>query len=251
MKRLKYLVPKRLRAWLRDRYDQTQKGMLVLDRVTDWSVLRRIRPYRPEFGRRRGKCIDRVYIEEFLATYESSIRGCVAEIGSNEYTRQFGGTQVEHSDILDINEQNRERTMTIDLAETESVPENVFDCIICAQTLFQIFDYASASRSLYRMLKPRGVLLATVPGISPVVRGGLLAGAGSDWWRFTALSAKRAFAEVFDDENVVVNTYGNVLTATAFLQGLVQEELTREELEYHDPDYEVTIGIKATKATAE
>ena len=45
--------------------------------------------------------------------------------------------------------------------------------------------------------------------------------------------------------------YGNVLTATAFLHGLVQEELTRDELEYHDPDYEVIIGIKATKPIAE
>jgi hypothetical protein len=41
-----------------------------------------------------------------------------------------------------------------------------------------------------------------------------------------------------------------VLTATAFLHGLVQEELTQAELEYHDPDYEVTIGVKATKQVA-
>ena len=44
--------------------------------------------------------------------------------------------------------------------------------------------------------------------------------------------------------------YGNVLTATAFLYGLVQEELTRQELEFHDPDYEVVIGVKATKYVA-
>ena len=41
-----------------------------------------------------------------------------------------------------------QRTMTIDLAQTANVPENVFDCIICTQTLFLIPDYNSAVRSL-------------------------------------------------------------------------------------------------------
>lgn len=225
--------------------------MLVLDRVTNWSVLRRVRPYRADFGWRRGKCIDRFYIEEFLATYESCIRGCAAEIGSNEYTRRFGGSRVKHSDILDVNEQNSQRTMTIDLAQTANAPENVFDCIICPQTLYLIFDYTSAVHSLCKMLKPCGVLLVTLPGIAQTTPKVMLSGAGADWWRFTGQSAQRTFAEVFGAENIVVQTYGNVLTATAFLHGLVQEELTRDELEYHDPDYEVIIGIKATKPIAE
>ena len=224
--------------------------MLVLDRVTDWSVLRRVRPYRSEFGWRRGDCIDRFYIEGFLATYESCIRGCVAEIGGNEYTKQFGGTRVEHSDILDINEQNSQRTMTIDLAQTANAPENIFDCIICPQTLYLIYDYTAAVRSLRKMLKPCGVLLVTLPGIAQRTPDTMLGGAGADWWRFTGRSAQRTFAGIFGAENVAVETYGNVLTATAFLHGLVQKELTGDELEYHDPDYEVIIGVKATKPTA-
>lgn len=221
----------------------------MFDRVTDWSVLRRVRPYRPDFGRRRGRCIDRYYIEKFLSTYSESIRGFVAEIGSDEYTKQFGGGRVEHSDILDVNEQNERRTITIDLANTSSAPEKGYDCILCTQTLFQIYDYASAIRSLHKMLKPDGVLLATVPGISQSVRGPMLAGSGSDCWRFTVNSATRTVAEVFGEENVAAHTYGNVLTAIALLHGLVQEELTQAELDYHDPDYEVTIGVKATKKT--
>ncbi len=223
--------------------------MLVFDRVTDWSVLRRVRPYRPEFGRRRGKCIDRYYIEKFLSAHQESIRGSVAEVGSDEYTRLFGGSRVGHSDVIDVNEKNHRRTVTIDLSQTATVPENAYDCMICVQTLFLIPDYASAVRSLYKMLKPGGVSLITVPGISPIVRGGLLAGAGDDWWRFTARSARRKFAEVFRDENVAVTSYGNVLTATAFLQGIVQEELTKTELQYYDRDFEVIIGVKAMKTT--
>ncbi len=237
-----------MRSWLRLRYQAAERELLVFDRVTDWSVLRRVRPYRPDFGRRRGKCIDRYYIEKFLSAYQESIRGSVAEVGSDDYIRLFGGSRVEHSDVIDVNEKNQHRTVTIDLSQTATVPEKVYDCIICVQTIFQIYDYPAAVRSLHKMLKDDGILLTTVPGICQSVRGGMLAGAGDDWWRFTSRSAQLAFGEVFGEDNVTVRTYGNVLTATALLQGLVREELTLAELDFHDPDYEVTIGVKATKS---
>ncbi len=244
---LKYLVPKRLRRWLNRRRKAARRGLLVFDRVTDWSALRRVRPYRPDFGVARGEPIDRFYIAKFLATYQESIRGRVAEIENDQYTRQFGGGRVEHCDILDLNEQNGRRTLAIDLTQTASAPEGTFDCILCTQTLLLIEDYKAAVRSLYKMLRADGVALITVPGICQTVRGGMIGGVGEDWWRFTGRSARSIVGQVFSPENVVVQTYGNVLAATAFLHGLVQEELTREELEYHDPDYEVTIGVKATK----
>ncbi len=237
----KYLVPKTLRPPL------NQLRIYLFDRVTNWAVLRRLQPYRREFGRGRGKYIDRFYIENFFAANEASICGRVAEIQNDHYTKLFGGNKVQHSDILDIDELNEKRTMTIDLTQTPSAPESVFDCILCPQTIFEIYDYTSAVRSLYKMLKPGGVLLVTVPGICSSVRGRMLGGAGDDWWRFTERSSRRIFGEIFATENVAVHTYGNVLTATAFLHGLVQEELTQTELEYHDPDFEVTIGVRATK----
>jgi len=68
------------------------------------------------------------------------------------------------------------------------------------------------------------------------------------YWSLTTLSARRLFEEVFLPENVTVDVHGNVLTATAFLQGVTAEELRREELDYRDPDYEVTITVRAVKA---
>jgi SAM-dependent methyltransferase len=244
---LKHLVPKRIRRWLNGRREAAKRGMLVFDRVTDWSVLRRVQPYRPDFGAARGEPIDRFYIARFLEANKDSIRGRVAEIESDEYTKRFGGGQVEQCDILDLNEHNEQRTTTIDLTRTNAAPADTFDCIICTQTLLLIEDYGAAVRSLHKMLKTGGVALVTVPGISQVVRGRMIGGAGEDWWRFTERSVRSVFSEVFSGHNVVVQTYGNVLAATAFLHGLVQEELTQEEMEYNDPDYEVTIGVKATK----
>jgi hypothetical protein len=68
-----------------------------------------------------------------------------------------------------------------------------------------------------------------------------------DYWRFTDASARRLFCDVFGPENVTVTTYGNVLAACAFLHGVVVQELQDEELDHHDADYQVTIGIRAVR----
>ena len=69
-----------------------------------------------------------------------------------------------------------------------------------------------------------------------------------EYWRFTTLSAAKLFSEVFASEDVTVQAYGNVLTAVAFLHGLVSQELFEEELEYSDPDYEVLVAVRAVKS---
>lgn len=244
---LRQLVPESLRVAYRSRRRVARQQMLTLDRISDWSILRRLRPYRSELGGQRGRYIDRFYVETFLAGHQELIRGHVAEVQSDEYTRLFGGDRVTHSEILDINDRNPHRTIRLDLTNTAAAPENSFDCILCTQTLFLIRDYKEALRSLHKMLRPGGALLATVPGICPVIQGPLIAGEGDDWWRFTSRSAQFVFGEVFGEANVQVRSYGNVLTATAFLHGLVQEELTLQELEYNDPAFELLIGIAAIK----
>ena len=55
------------------------------------------------------------------------------------------------------------------------------------------------------------------------------------------------FGEVFSSDGVKVEAYGNVLTSTAFLHGLTIDELDQKELDYHDPDYELIITVKAVK----
>ncbi|HWT67050.1 MAG TPA: class I SAM-dependent methyltransferase [Terracidiphilus sp.] len=240
-------VPAPLRVWLGSRRRGLQRSLIVLDRVTDFSVLRRTTPYRPGLGGHRGSYIDRYYIERFLSERSELIHGAVAEIQSDEYTRKFGAGRVTRSEVIDINLENANRTLTLDLTCTDAAPEADFDCVICTQTLLLIQDYRAAIRTLHRMLKPGGVALVTVPGISPIIRGGLVAGEGEDWWRFTTNSARHDFACVFGDQNVTACSYGNVLSATAFLHGLVQEELTADELAFHDPDYELIVAVAARR----
>ena len=105
-------------------------------------------------------------------------------------------------------------------------------------------------KTIYRILKPGGVLLATLPNLTPILDPGKddkSWGSSCWYWGFTTASAQRLFLETFPKENIQVETYGNVLTATAFLQGLSSQELSQKELNYCDPSYQVLITVRAVK----
>jgi SAM-dependent methyltransferase len=212
---------------------------------------RRLVPVRREFGAARGRPIDRYYIDDFLQRYSGSstyspgsIHGRVLEIGEDTYTRRFG-LGVDRVDILDASPENPKGTIVADLADGSNLPSDTYDCIICLQTLLLIYDVKAAIRTIHRILKPGGTVLVTVPGISQICRPDI--DSWGDYWRFTTLSARRLFEEAFDPAKVAVDSYGNVLTASALLYGLVIEDMSPRELDLHDPEYQVIIGIKAVK----
>ena len=180
-------------------------------------------------GYDRGLPVDRYYIERFLSHHAKDIRGRVIEIGDSAYTRQFGGTQVTTSDVLHVDESNPTATIVGDLASGDNIPASTFDCFVLTQTLQLIYDVRAALATVYRILKPGGVVLATVPGISQMSDDEW----GKTWyWAFTSLSARCLFEEVFPKGSVQVQAHGNVLAATAFLQGLATHELSQEELDF-------------------
>jgi len=209
--------------------------------------LRRVTPISDTFGYDRGLPIDRYYIERFLQEHSGTIRGNVLEVGDSTYTTQFGRDEaVERVDILDVREDNPRATIVGDLTEPERFRADAFDCVICTQTLPYIYDVQTAVRTLHRILRPGGTVLATVTSVSRVwTKGDRLYG---DYWRFTSRSSRLLFEQVFDSEEVIVTSYGNVLAAASFLYGLATSELRPEELDYNDPDVPLLIGIKARKA---
>jgi glycosyltransferase involved in cell wall biosynthesis len=206
--------------------------------------LRRCTPISRHFGFDRGLPIDRYYIERFLSINKDNIRGRVLEIGDDTYTRRFGNGRVVKADVFDVSANNAKATFVGDLSCATHIPSEAFDSVIFTQTLQLIYDPKSALRTVYRILKPGGVLLATFPGISQIIR--------DSWrqywcWNFTEVSAQRLFTEIFPQANVSIDVAGNVLAATAFLYGLAAVELRRSELDYRDPEYELLIAVKAIK----
>lgn len=209
--------------------------------------LRRVTPINRRFGFDRGQPVDRFYIEHFLAHHAADIQQHVLEIGDDTYTRMFGGQQVSRSDVLHVHADNPRATIVADLATADQIPSHTFDCIILTQTLHLIYDFRAALQHLNRILKPSGVLLLTTPGLSQIDQG---AWREHWYWSFTARAIRELVAETFPQGNVVVETYGNVLSASAFLYGLAAGELRPGELTYHDPAYEVIVAVRAQKVEA-
>jgi len=210
----------------------------------DWTTLRRTEPVSRRFGFDRGKPVDRHYIESFLATHAGDVQGRVLEVGDRNYTHRFGGGRVARSDVYDRPDRhNPAATLRGNLEGDAHLPVAAFDCLIVCQTLLFVYDLPRAIRQLQAALKPGGVLLMTVPGISQVVREDM--NDEGDYWRFTTRSLRRLADAVFDGRRVEVQSFGNVLACVAFLEGLAVEDLRAEELAFRDPDYQLIVTLRA------
>jgi len=220
------------------------KWLKRLEKPANWIDLRNTIPISKEFGLDRGTPIDRIYIEHFLKNNKKHIKGVVCEIADNTYSKKFG-SGVSKFEILHFSDDNEKATIIGDLTDFTSIPFNQIDCFILTQTLNFIYDFESAIKGVHKMLKNNGIALVTVSGISQISRYD--ADRWGDYWRFTDLSMKLIFEEVFGQGNVELDSYGNVLSSVAFLEGISAEELTKNELFYKDDNYQITITIKAIK----
>jgi SAM-dependent methyltransferase len=236
-------IAREIRAWCR-RVRWFATGTPAPGSV-DFGDLRRTSPFCADFGFSRGQAVDRIYIEQFLSDRSSDIRGNVLEILDDSYTRRFGSADVLRRDVLDIDPANKNATLIADLTSAPHVAEEQFDTIIITQTLQLIFDVPAALSTLHRLLRPGGVLLVTVPGISSI---GSRRECHRSWcWSFTDTALRRLLTAHFAEHEIATHTYGNVLAATGFLQGLAAEEFSREELSVVDSDYPVIVAARAVK----
>jgi hypothetical protein len=220
------------------------KSLVRKSNRAEWHKLRSLQPYSRVFGFDRGMPIDRYYIEKFLSENRNYIKGTVLEVAESTYSKKFdnGVTKFE---VLHNDPTFKEATITGDLSSPATLPENIADCFICTQTFNFIFDVQTAVKGTYKLLKPGGVLLATVAGLCPISRYDM--DRWGDYWRFTDLSVRKAFSNIFDEKNIEVTVHGNVLSSTAIIQGISADELTKDELDFSDKDYQIVISIIARK----
>jgi hypothetical protein len=204
-------------------------------------TLRRTTPLSASWGADRGSPIDRYYIEQFVSEHRRDIRGHVLEVRDSRYTAAYG-SDVTRGEVIDINPANRRATLIADLSAANAISDDRFDCFVLTQTLQFIYDYRAAVAHAWRMLRPGGVLLATVPSISRIDRR-----LDSDYWRFTSAACTALFGQQFGAEHIQVRSYGNVLAAIAFLAGMAHQELSAAELTAHDEHFPVIIAIRAVK----
>jgi len=210
----------------------------------NWYNLRSTIPISSIFGLDRGTPIDRVYIEYFLEQNKRFIKGDVVEIGENTYTKKFGLLDC-NSLVFHFDKTNKEADIIGDLTNYKDLPKNKVDCFIITQTLNFIYDYKSAIIGIDRMLKKNGVALITVAGLVNISKYDYER--WGDFYRFTDLTIKKSLGDMFGEENIEVETYGNLLTVTSLLHGISSEELSKDELYYKDTNYQLIITAKVLK----
>lgn len=200
------------------------------------------RPVSDQWGNDRGTPIDRYYIAAFLADNRADIRGRCLEVRDSSYTDRFGSDVVQR-EVLDIDAANRRATIVADLASLDAVAVGTIDCFICTQTLQFVTDLDAAVRNVYELLAPGGRLLMTVPSISKVGRGER----SHDRWRFTELGCETLLMGTFGRDAVSTRSYGNVVAAMAFLDGIAAEELSPATRDYVDEAFPIVIAARAVK----
>ena len=165
-------------------------------------------------------------------------------MGAKVTAVDFSSQQIKQAGLLADRYRASIEFKAVDIGSLSVFNDDCFDLAISACAISFVKNIDTAFSEVYRILKPGGVLLATLPGISQKSNDEW----GAFWcWSFTTLSAKLIFEEVFPATNITIKAYGNVLAATTFLYGLATRELRRSELDYHDPDYELLITVKAMK----
>ncbi|MGB5869591.1 MAG: class I SAM-dependent methyltransferase [Albidovulum sp.] len=239
------VLPESLRNWIRAQQRRFKLQSVPVGSV-DFGGLRRLSPISAIFGKDRDLLtIERYYIEEFLANNAADIKGRVLEMGDPSYIRRFG-KGVTQEDVLNYVEGNPQATIVADLTDAPHIPDNSFDCIIITQTLQMIFDVDKAIATLYRILKPGGVVLCTSHGMTRVARREGVDDWG-EYWHFTTQSKRRLFHAHFPRENTHVSTVGNVFTCICNLHGLGASEIDKSELDMHDPNFEMLVLVRAVK----
>lgn len=208
--------------------------------------LRRTTPIAPIWPPRHERAVDRVYIDRFLESHLIRAAGDVLEVGGLEYTNRFADPAVTTRSTLHAPVgAPANATYVCDLALGDGLPSEAFDVIVLPQTLLFIYDVRAAVTTLHRALRPGGLVLASIPGITPIVpddrdRWG-------QYWSFTVDSVNRLFGDVFGLDNIEVHCHGNVKTSIALLHGLAVEDLRSEDFDQDDPRYPLIITVAARR----
>ena len=188
-------------------------------------------------------------MERFLESRSADIRGRVLEIAGNTYTRRFGGSRVDRSDVLHVATSSPQVTIVADLSKGEGIPKAAFDCVILTQTLQVIYDTRATLRNLHDILRPGGVALVTFPGISKISRwrGRLVGNRERLQLLSIGIAALVCKLLILHCKCLpFIKTCGTVLHLGECL--LAAEELEPQELDHVDPDYEVLISVRARRA---
>lgn len=240
-------------------YVSKNKQTIKMESDADWVQVRQLicnennaewikridtKPVGKRYGSDRGGSICRYYLNEFLDTYKSVVRGRVLEVGDRYYTEKFGiGVEESYVIHFESDDVGGEFDFAGDLRDGRNIRKNFYDCIILTQVLDFVEDIRATPDILINALKPGGKLLISVSGISTICRYDM--DKYGQYWNFTDKSIRNMFTR--NNTECDVWTKGNCKVACAFLQGMSYTELSEQELQDTDEDFQVVIFAVVTR----
>jgi GT2 family glycosyltransferase/SAM-dependent methyltransferase len=238
----------RLRARRRERDRlgaklRTRRPALAAESADPWGDLRRLEPLSPFWGDERGSIVDRVFIERFLEAHAEDVRGRVLAYHDTLYATRYGRHRLTACDVLDADATNAAATIVADLQRAPQLAGDRYDCVLLPHVLQLLGDPAAALAECVRVLRPGGVLLATVPAAGRIEAGGPRA----DHWRFSAAGFGELLAQAFRSADVEVEGHGGIDATIAFLAGLAAEEVAAARLEGGDDEPPLVIAARAVQ----
>lgn len=200
-------------------------------------------PISRRFGAEFGTPIDRVYIRDFIEKNKRDITGDIIEIGDLRYSKEFAH-DVNKMRVLHVDGIG-ENAIKGNLETGEGIEVNSADCLICTQTIQHIKNPDKVIDNIYKLLKPNGVAL---------ISNGFLTEISSysyrnwgEYWRFSDQGIRSMLQKRFADDRIAVIPYGNVKTALAIQYGVCAEILSKEDFEFNDVQYQVTVCARVQK----
>jgi hypothetical protein len=206
-------------------------------RPVRWGNLRRTNPLDDSGGQGRGTTIHRYYAARFIEGQGKLGKGRILEFREARYGAHLG-YEPANVDVVDIVPENDTATIIADLGDERSLPANTFECILLVDGLRFVRNLETAILNARQSLTRDGLLLLCLPVLEPVRNDAL----GPDRWRVLPPMLGDILEQTCPAADVTVETYGNLLTATATLAGLAAEELSSEELEFRDDRYPVLVA---------
>ena len=180
----------------------------------------------------------RFYIQQFLVQYAAGCRGRFLEFGDRRYHGLFAPIVIERYDIIDV-ARAPGVTIVADIQHCPAILDNTYDVIICTQVLEHVANPFLAAAELFRILKPGGRLLLTVPAAYPYHA------VPRDYWRFTRDSLQLLFGERFRDLQIA--PWGNRVTVVAAYWFWAHYHVPQHVLTQIDPDNPQILSVCARK----
>lgn len=190
------------------------------------------------------------WIQRFLtASVPELTPGHCLEFGELKYTKLHFAHQCSHQHHTIYTGHSAApggmtATFEVDIDQGPGpIPWNTFDTVIATQVFEHVKDPSASASTLFKVLKPGGVMLWTVP-MSWVHH--VYPGLYGDHWRFTAeggrLLLQRAGFEILSSE-----CHGDSSTLALYAMGMGEAEMVAQETYSGDCNYAVHVGIRARK----